>query len=254
MAFSLPDPSTIGSTVFQVLAYYIGITTVLAAAVAVRQEANIWKADALPSLSLFGAVKVFLFNVVWMILCLVGSLLIVVKYILSVGRSDIEAEANRLVENTVARVCVALFVGSVSVVGQELLPKGDDNSCTTAPAPVYIANHASQIDVAVVYYAVRTRFKWIAKQSVLFLPGVGQVMALGQHVLIQRKGKNKKSVGNLFEKSNASVQAGVPMFFFPQGTRRIADKLPFKGTTNRNAHGQTHTRYFVSHVIIHFFT
>jgi 1-acyl-sn-glycerol-3-phosphate acyltransferase len=55
------------------------------------------------------------------------------------------------------------------------------------------------------------------------------VMWLSQHVLIdRRKGKNGKSVSNLFEKSDAAIQAGIPMFFFPQGTRSIAERLPAK--------------------------
>jgi 1-acyl-sn-glycerol-3-phosphate acyltransferase len=53
-------------------------------------------------------------------------------------------------------------------------------------------------------------------------------MWLGDHVIIQRKGNNKKSVSDLFAKSNRAIKSGIPMFFFPQGTRRIAEKLPFK--------------------------
>ena len=53
-------------------------------------------------------------------------------------------------------------------------------------------------------------------------------MLFGDHVLIQRKGKNKKSVQTLFEKSQAAVESGIPMFFFPQGTRKIAQRIPFK--------------------------
>lgn len=54
-------------------------------------------------------------------------------------------------------------------------------------------------------------------------------MWLGGHVLINRtKGKNKSSVSSLFAKSNAAIQSGIPMFFFPQGTRRIDTRLEFK--------------------------
>jgi 1-acyl-sn-glycerol-3-phosphate acyltransferase len=54
-------------------------------------------------------------------------------------------------------------------------------------------------------------------------------MFFGQHVLIdRRKGKNEKSVNTLFQKCSASVKSGLPVFFFPQGTRRIAERLPAK--------------------------
>jgi lysophosphatidate acyltransferase len=211
----------------RILLGYIGLTTVAASAVAVLQERKIWRPKSLPSLSWFGLVKVFLFNMVWMATCLLGSILITIKWIVLFGTSDIQRDGNRIVEDTAARLVIQCFVGRVQVLGQENLPSGDDDS-SVIPAPVYIANHASQIDAAVVYYLNR-RFKWIAKKSVLYVPGVGQIMWLSQHVLIDRKkGANAKSVSNLFEKSNVAVQAGLPMFFFPQGTRSIATRLPAK--------------------------
>lgn len=159
--------------------------------------------------------------------CLFGSILICIKYVLWCGTSDIEYDAHIYVEKPAAKLIIRAVVGNAEVVGWEHLPPAAPP--TPTPAPVYIANHASQIDTAVVYFFNR-RFKWIAKKSVLFLPGVGQLMALAGHVLIDRKkGKNSNSVSNLFDKSNQAVQSGIPMFFFPQGTRRIAGpQLPFK--------------------------
>lgn len=155
--------------------------------------------------------------------CLFGSVFVVVKYIFSFGSSDIPKDANRIVENMTARICCRIFIGKVQVIGWDNLPP-----VGIKPAPVYVANHASQIDTGVVYFLDR-RFKWIAKSSVLYLPGVGQIMYLSQHVFIDRnKRKNAKSVSTLFDKSNASVQSGLPMFFFPQGTRQIAERLPGK--------------------------
>ena len=113
--------------------------------------------------------------------------------------------------------------GKVHILGQEYLPPID-----IKPAPVYIANHASQIDLGVVY-SLNRRFKWISKLAVLYVPGVGLVMYLSKHVFIDRtKGKNEKSVSNLFEQSRIAIQDGLPMFFFPQGTRRIIERLPAK--------------------------
>ena len=207
----------------QVLCFYVVVTSLLAAAVAVAQEGKIWRPKVLPSLSPWAKLKIFVFNVVWFLLCLAGSILIVAKWVCMLGTSDIEKEASRLVEDVVARLVYRTFVGGVQVVGLENLPPEN-----MVPAPVYISNHASQLDTALVYF-LRRRFKWISKKSVLFLPGVGALMSLGKHVFIdRRKGKNGLSVSNLFEKSNATVQAGVPMFIFPQGTRRIAERLPAK--------------------------
>lgn len=203
---------------------YVTLVPILASFVAALQERKIWKAKPLPSLSAWGFLKVFFFNILWMELCLIGCAIIAIKGFFFQGANyDIAADCFRFVESNAAKICIWTFVGDCKVEGTENLPPVD-----RVPAPVYIANHISQIDTGVVYFLER-RFKWVAKKSVLYLPGPGQVMALGNHVLINRtKGKNKKSVDCLFEKSNASVQSGIPMFFFPQGTRWMAERYPFK--------------------------
>ena len=188
--------------------------------VAAYQEYKIWKPKGLPSISVYGLIKVYIFNVLWTGFCLLGAVIIFPKWLLT---GHVEHEAHSIVERIVAQLCVDSMVGPVEVRGQENLPPNKPGS----PAPVYIANHASQIDVAVVYYLWR-EFKWISKASVLMLPGVGQIMYLANHVFIKRTGKNKSSISMLYEKSNKAVQSGTPMFFFPQGTRRMAEKLEFK--------------------------
>lgn len=212
------------------VAYYAGLFVVayllvfmtLGSVMSIVQEAKIWAPDGLPSLSTYGKLKVFLFNLTWFSFCLFGSIIILLKWVLTFGYSDLAHDANRLVENGAAKLIIWCFVGDVKVVGMENLPDP-----SRVPAPVYIANHTSEMDAASVYFFNR-RFLWVAKSSVLFLPGVGGVMYMAGHVLIKRSGKNKKSVSNLFEKSNEAIQKGLPVFFFPQGTRWQAERLPFK--------------------------
>jgi lysophosphatidate acyltransferase len=180
----------------------------------VFQEKRIWNpSPLLPSLSLMGHLRVYLFNVVWMSVTLIGGLMLLPKYFVGkIFGLDCQYEAY-LVERFTAELCFYLFVGwGPEIRGLENLPPNDGS----APAPVYVANHASQIDLAAVYFLDR-RFKWISKDSVRYLPGVGLIMSLSQHVFIQRTGKNKKSVMNLYEQSKNAIQSGLPMFFFPQG-------------------------------------
>ena len=189
--------------------------------VSVYQERKIWAPSSLPSLSLWGMWKVYVFNVLWMCGCLVWSVVLFPKLLLT---GSVEWEAHNWGEWTVANVVCDSLVGRVRVEGRDNLPSNEPG----VPAPIYIANHASQIDVGIVYKLNRS-FKWIAKKSVVFLPGVGQIMYLGRHVLIDRKtGQNKSSVQTLYAKSNQAIQSGVPMFFFPQGTRWIAERRHFK--------------------------
>mmetsp|Transcript_5391 Transcript_5391/g.11001 ORF Transcript_5391/g.11001 Transcript_5391/m.11001 type:complete len:302 (-) Transcript_5391:33-938(-) len=201
---------------------YVVVLMTLAGVMAVVQEGKIWAPRPLPSLSPLGMFKVFGLNIAWFTGCFIGVGLVLIKKVLTLGSSDVAKDINTLVEPIVGGAVLKMFVGDVQVVGSENLPPLD-----LVPSPIYVANHASQIDVAAVY-AIQRRFKWIAKQSVVYLPGVGGVMLFGAHVLIQRSGKNKKSVKTLFQKSQEAVESGIPMFFFPQGTRKIAERLPFK--------------------------
>lgn len=190
----------------------------------VYQEYKIWKPDSLPTLSYYGMMKVYGMNVVWTTGCLLGSVLLLPKLLLT---GTAEREAHEIVERKMAYVCIAWFVGPVVVKNADKLPPLNPG----APAPVYICNHASQIDVAAVYN-INRRFKWIAKSSVRLLPGVGQIMTLANHVWIDRRRKKgaggSASITNLYEKSNQAIQSGCPMFFFPQGTRRMSERLKFK--------------------------
>jgi len=193
--------------------------------VPVYQEYKIWRSELLPSLSFYGMIKVYLMNVTWITGCFIGAIVLLPKFLVT---GTAEREAHEIVERNVAKTCAAWFFGPVIVKNAEKLPPSDPG----APAPIYICNHASQLDIVAVY-SINRRFKWIAKSSVRMLPGVGQIMTLSRHVWIDRKHKrNKKSksdsVSNLYEKSNRAVQAGCPMFFFPQGTRCMAERLKFK--------------------------
>ncbi|KAL7535696.1 hypothetical protein ACHAXR_012400 [Thalassiosira sp. AJA248-18] len=197
----------------------------------VFQERRIWKSPLLPSISPFGVLKVFVFNVLWMGVTLLGGLLLLPKFILGKFLGfDCEYEAH-VVERITGMICCLCFIcPKVEIRGVENLPP-DDGS---APAPVYVANHASQVDLAAVYFLGR-KFKWISKDSVRYLPGVGLIMTMSQHIFIVRTGKNRTSVSNLYQQSNKAIQNGIPVFFFPQGTRRMAARLPFKDGAYRVA-------------------
>lgn len=208
---------------------------VLASLAAVHQERKIWLHPKVPSLTPVGLFKVFCLNVVWMTVCGIGAIATALEaavtgHWLELGHT--RKLAHMVVEQKCAMLVTNLFVGQVIVKGAEHLP--DDYPAS--PAPIYVANHASQIDSAVVYF-IQKQWRWIMKSSIMFLPGVGQVTYLGDHIWINRsrtKDKSKSSKNsitgarNLYVKSDASIQEGTPMFFFPQGTRRMGERLPFK--------------------------
>jgi lysophosphatidate acyltransferase len=199
----------------------------LAAAAGTYQESKMWARPKLPSLNAFGILKVWLLNVVWMEVCFLGAVVTVLKCVVTLDPKNTRHWAHGIVESYCGKLVSVLFIGPVQVKGLENLPSADSK-----PAPVYVANHSSQIDAAVCYYIGR-QWRWIAKSSIVFMPGVGQIMYLSDHVLIDRVKKekgNKSHFGarSLYVKSNASIQGGVPMMIFPQGTRRLGERLPFK--------------------------
>jgi len=204
----------------------------LASLAAVHQERKIWLHPKVPSLTMVGMIKVFCLNVVWMTVCFLGAVVTAVEAALTSNWLDLKHTrklAHMVVERRCAMLVSKLFVGPVIVKGAENLPPDEPGS----PAPIYVANHASQIDSAVVYFIER-QWRWIMKSSIMFLPGVGQVTYLGDHIWIDRNRKKNKSkdsitgARNLYVKSDASIQEGIPMFFFPQGTRRMGERLAFK--------------------------
>jgi len=203
----------------------------LASLAAIYQERKIWVHPKVPSLTTIGMVRVFAINVVWMTVAILGSVVIAIEAAATKNWLNLK-HTRKLAHNYVERKCAMLItsmIGPVVVKGTENLPVDESSS----PAPIYVANHSSQIDAAVVY-AIERQWRWIMKSSIKFLPGVGQLTYLGDHVWIDRsskKNRNKDSstgARHLYEKSDESIREGVPMFLFPQGTRSMGECLPFK--------------------------
>lgn len=213
-------------TIIGQLILYYAATIPLFAVASTLQERKIWKQTPSP-LSIWGLFKVFIFNILWMVLIGIGALSLIPMWISrGMGPSSVSMEQNVVMERLTAMGLQKALVGKVKIVNQDKIPNVELFN-PQSPAPIFIANHCSQLDLAVIYFVVR-RFKWIAKQSVKYLPGVGLGMTFGGHVFIKRTGKNSKSVSNLYQQSNNTLQAGIPLVIFPQGTRRVTKNLPFK--------------------------
>lgn len=235
----------------KLLIYYTS-TIPLFAIFAAIQERSIWKHTAQP-LTYFGLTKVFVLNCAWMFFLGVGAILLLPLWLSrtitsalengngssSGSSSDVSLEQNAVFEKlTALGLQYTLVCSEVVVHNAENIPpieyfvntnaNTDDDKNNNIPAPIFIANHCSQIDTCVIYNVVK-RFKWIAKQSVKYLPGVGIGMILAKHIFIKRSGKNHKtSKFDLYAQSNKAIQDGVPMVIFPQGTRCIHKQLDFK--------------------------
>jgi 1-acyl-sn-glycerol-3-phosphate acyltransferase len=191
--------------------------------ISVYQERRLWKPPKLPRLSLWGMSKVYVFNICWLALSQVGSLILLPFYVIGI---NVEWPATVLVERWTAFIIVMVFIGPVKVEGLENLPPNDDSK--QSKGVVYVANHNSQIDAAVVYY-IHRKFQWILKNSIIFLPGVGLLLTMARHVFVIRdKTRNKANVQRMYAECSKTLEAGKSIFIFPQGTRRMDQRLPFK--------------------------
>lgn len=194
-------------------------TMLLVPLAAVYQERKLWLGEGLQPLTMYGMFKVYVFNLVWFSGSFFGCvILLFVRPFVNV--SCLDYGVNAFVERVVGKMCVAIC-GPVEVHGVENLPS-ESEPC------IFAANHASQLDIGASYFLDR-RFKWISKRSVVYMPGVGMVMILGRHLLLDRKGKS--SIKRMYDQANywlSGKSDGSPIFIFPQGTRCMSNRLPFK--------------------------
>ena len=137
---------------------------------------------------------------------------------------EYEYTLNMIFEAWVAKSARHLFIGPMKVVNASNIGSVGGKGCKPA---IYIANHGSMVDIMMLY-ELNVNFVWISKKAVALMPGVGQIMYLSGHVLLDRGGR--ESVKQMFRKCNEKLTNGRNIFIFPQGTRdRITSPpLPFK--------------------------
>jgi 1-acyl-sn-glycerol-3-phosphate acyltransferase len=102
-------------------------------------------------------------------------------------------------------------------------------------AAVLVANHASLIDILVLFALFRP-FKWVSKEEIFRVPVIGWNMRLNDYVAVARG--NTDSVRRMMEHCDRLLAAGSPVLIFPEG-RRTTDGslLPFKNGAFEPGHG-----------------
>jgi 1-acyl-sn-glycerol-3-phosphate acyltransferase len=107
-----------------------------------------------------------------------------------------------------SRALLRLLRIDVEVAGAENVPPG--------PA-VYAANHASTVDIFVVFGCLPVDFRIVFKRSVGFIPILGWSIWLGGHVPIDRSHpfRARKSL----ERAARRIASGTNVVVFPEGTR-----------------------------------
>jgi 1-acyl-sn-glycerol-3-phosphate acyltransferase len=86
-------------------------------------------------------------------------------------------------------------------------------------AAVMVANHASLIDILVLFALFRP-YKWVSKQEIFRLPVIGWNMRLNGYVPVVRG--SGPSVRRMMELCDGLLASGSPLMIFPEG-RRTSD-------------------------------
>jgi len=87
---------------------------------------------------------------------------------------------------------------------------------------VIVANHASLVDILVLYGLYRP-FKWVAKAELFRVPVVGWNMAINGYVRIVRGAP--ESIRIMMERCRQLLSQGSPILIFPEGTRSPTGEL-----------------------------
>jgi 1-acyl-sn-glycerol-3-phosphate acyltransferase len=135
----------------------------------------------------------------------------------------------RLCDNTGDRVLDLARAWSGWVVGFAGVKVVVDNRANLAPGQPYVfmANHASSLDIWAVFLAVPRRIRLIAKKQLARIPLFGWVMWAGRFIFIDRQ--NGVAARRSIEVAGQRIHDGDSVLIFPEGTRTRDGTLgPFK--------------------------
>ncbi len=92
---------------------------------------------------------------------------------------------------------------------------------------IIMSNHQSQFDILAFYGYWRHQFRWVLKEELRKVPGIGWFCAAGGHLFIDRSSR-EKAIASL-KKAAPLLKGGISVMIFPEGTRSTSGRLlPFK--------------------------
>ena len=104
-----------------------------------------------------------------------------------------------------------------------------ENRATLVPEEPYVfmANHASSLDIWAVFVAIPRRLRLIAKKQLARIPIFGWAMWAGRFIFIDRG--NGVAARRSIQEAGRRIRDGDSVLVFPEGTRtRDGSLLPFK--------------------------
>ena len=88
---------------------------------------------------------------------------------------------------------------------------------------VLVSNHQSQFDILMLYGWLGVDFKWVMKQELRSVPGIGMACDRLGHIFIDRS--NHAVAMATLDAAKKKIVDGTSVMFFPEGTRSRDGKL-----------------------------
>jgi 1-acyl-sn-glycerol-3-phosphate acyltransferase len=124
-------------------------------------------------------------------------------------------EASRLAAVPWARVMAWVTPMRVEVEGRENIDPHQSY--------VLVSNHQSQYDIFMLYGWLGVDFKWVMKQELRKVPGIGVACERLGHIFIDRS--NHAAAIATLEAARTKIVDGTSVIFFPEGTRSTDGRL-----------------------------
>lgn len=110
----------------------------------------------------------------------------------------------------------------LSIIGRQHISK--------KKAYIYVANHESQMDIAVIVRSVTVPLFFVAKKELAKVPVLGWYIRAMSMIFIDRK--NREKAMESMRKASLRIKSGMNVITFPEGTRSKSNELlPFKKGT-----------------------
>jgi len=116
---------------------------------------------------------------------------------------------SRVIAGSWARTIARIIPMRVRVAGREHVDP--------AQSYVVISNHQSHFDILVLYGWLGIDFRWVMKQELRSIPGLGAACAALGHIFIDRS--DHQAAVSSINAAREQITDGTSVLFFPEGTR-----------------------------------
>ena len=126
---------------------------------------------------------------------------------------------SRVIAGTWARIVALVTPMPVRVAGRA--------NVDPRQSYVVVSNHQSLFDIIVLYGWLGIDFRWVMKQELRSVPGLGAACAALGHIYIDRS--NHQAAVESINAARERITGGTSVLFFPEGTRSNDNRMrPFK--------------------------